>query len=384
MLHKFLVDNRERILAVTRKKTVEISEDRPTSEEAERGLPQFYDQLVYEMKRESQGLPKSSEKSTERKHGAISTAQHGKELSRLGYTVSQVVHGYGVLCQAVTEVAEAMKAPISAGEFSVLNLSLDIAIADAVTGFTNQTGLENVDSAKRMGFLVHELRNALAAALIAHSMVKKGVVGTGGSTNALLERNLNRMRDILDRSFSEVRMANDKAVDHEPVFLIKIVEEVEATANEEARSRGLTIKVEVDHRLQVSGDHNYLISALSNLVQNAIKYSKENGTIWVRSRETEKEIVLEVEDECGGLPKGKAEELFKPFTQKNANRTGLGLGLTISRQAVALNGGTLAVHDMPGKGCLFSIALPKPRAPRPTAEAGRSASRRAHKKGRNS
>src|SRR5579859_3379881 len=208
MLYQFLIDHRGKILRMTRDKVAGISEDKPTSEEAERGLPEFYDHLVYELKREAKGLPKRSE----RRHGQNSTGEHGQELSRLGYTVSQVVHGYGVLCQAVTEVAEAMKAPITAGEFSTLNLCLDMAIADAVTGFAKHAGLESVDSAKRMGFLVHELRNALAAAIVAHSMIQKGLVGTGGSTNALLERNLRRMRDILDRSFSEVRMRNDKAV----------------------------------------------------------------------------------------------------------------------------------------------------------------------------
>jgi signal transduction histidine kinase len=214
-------------------------------------------------------------------------------------------------------------------------------------------------------------------------MVKKGLVGVGGSTNALLERNLNRMRDILDQSFSEVRMHNEKPVDHEPVLLIKIVEEVEATASEQARSRGLTIKVDVSSRLQVDGDYNYLISALSNLVQNAIKYSKPGGTIRVRGSETEKSVVLEVEDQCGGLPEGKAEELFRPFIQKNSDRTGLGLGLSISRQAAALNGGALAVRDLPGKGCVFSISLPK-RALSARRRAQRVLAQAVQKKGRNS
>ena len=361
MLYKFLVDNRDKIIADARRKTAGISEDRPTTEESERGLPRFYDHLLFELKRESEGKPKVSEKSSARKHGADATARHGKELSRLGYTVSQVVHGYGVLCQAITEVADEMKIPITASEFSTLNLTLDVAIADAVTGFSKHENLEGVDANKRQGFLVHELRNALAAAIVAHSMVKKGVVGTGGSTNALLERNLNRMRDILDRSFSEVRMQNEELVDKRATLLIEVVEEVEATASEEARLKGLTLKVDADHQLRrmVNVDRNYLVSALSNLVQNAIKYSREGGTIWVRCRDTDNNFVLEVEDQCGGLPKGKAEELFQPFTQKSSNRTGLGLGLTISRKAVALNGGTLEVRDLPGKGCIFSITLPK-------------------------
>jgi hypothetical protein len=359
MLYKFLVENREKILTLTRKKADDVSEDKPITRESERGLPQFYDHLTLELEREDKGLPKVAEK----KEGPDTTARHGKEMKRLGYTVSQVVQGYGGLCQAITELAATSNVPINANEFKTLNRILDLAVSEAVTEFATRIG--TADCAKKIGFLAHELRNALAAAIVAHSMVKKGIVGTGGSTNTLLERNLNRMRDILDRSFSEVRMQNEKEVEQCPVLLIDIAEGVEATAGEEARSRGLTLNVEVDPQLQVITDSHYLISALSNLVQNAIKYSKQNGTIWVRSRDTDKNVVLEVEDQCGGLPKGKAEELFQPFTQKHSDQTGLGLGLTISRQAVALIGGTLAVRDLPGKGCIFTITLPKQKTPRP-------------------
>jgi hypothetical protein len=355
MLYKFLIANRDKILATIREKTAGASENRPTNAASERGLPQFYDHLTRELKREAHGLRNRSQS----KNGPDSTARHGQELSRLGYTVSQVVQGYGAICQAIVELAQSTRAPITAGEFMTLNLNLDVAIADAVTGFSNHANIEGVDSVKRMGALVHELRNALAAAVIAHEMITKGIVGTRGNTSALLERSLNRMRDILDRSFSEVRMRHEKPADRRPVLLLSIVDEVEATAIEEARSRGLSIKLEVDPHLTVNVDQHYMISALSNLVQNAIKYSKPGGTIRIRSREAENNVALEVEDRCGGLPSGKAEELFQPFIQKHSDRSGLGLGLTISRQAVSLNGGALSVRDLPGKGCIFTITIPR-------------------------
>jgi signal transduction histidine kinase len=135
----------------------------------------------------------------------------------------------------------------------------------------------------------------------------------------------------------------------------------------------MTLDVDVSPAIQVIADSHYLISALSNLVQNALKYSKKGGTIWVRGRQTDKEAILEVEDQCGGLPAGKAEELFRPFTQKSEDRTGLGLGLTISRRAVAINGGTLTVRDLPGKGCVFVMTLPKPPAAPESAPAAKPA-----------
>jgi hypothetical protein len=260
MLYNFLIDNREKIIGLVRNNAAVIEEHCPTSAAAKKGLPLFFDYLTRELEREAKGLRKVSR----RKHGTGTTTRHGKELSRLGFTVAQVVNGYGVLREVITELARARKASISADEFATLNLSLDTAIAEAVTGFTEHEG---VDWAQRMGCLVHELRNALSAAIVAHAMVRRGVVGKGDSTNILLERNLNRMRIILDRSFSDVRLQREKIEEHPPVLLLKIVEAIEATAKDEVRSKGLTFKVDADPRLQVNAEEHYLISALSNLVQ---------------------------------------------------------------------------------------------------------------------
>ena len=72
-----------------------------------------------------------------------------------------------------------------------------------------------------------------------------------------------------------------------------------------------------------------------------------------------------MEDECGGLPPGKAEDLFRPFEQRGADKTGLGLGLSISMKGVRANGGEIRVRNLPGKGCTFTVDLPRaaPQAP---------------------
>jgi signal transduction histidine kinase len=70
-------------------------------------------------------------------------------------------------------------------------------------------------------------------------------------------------------------------------------------------------------------------------------------------------VVIEIEDRCGGLPPGAAENLFAPFVQVSDDRSGLGLGLTIAYQVVDAHGGTLEVRDLPGRGCVFAVALPR-------------------------
>ena len=69
-------------------------------------------------------------------------------------------------------------------------------------------------------------------------------------------------------------------------------------------------------------------------------------------------VAIEIEDQCGGLPPGKVEELFGAFQQRGANRSGLGLGLFISRRGVEASGGVIRVRDVPGSGCVFTIELP--------------------------
>ena len=70
-----------------------------------------------------------------------------------------------------------------------------------------------------------------------------------------------------------------------------------------------------------------------------------------------------IADECGGLPDGNVNALFQPFEQRGADRTGLGLGLTISRWGAEANNGRISARDRPGHGCIFMIDLPRAAIP---------------------
>jgi signal transduction histidine kinase len=111
--------------------------------------------------------------------------------------------------------------------------------------------------------------------------------------------------------------------------------------------------------LIVNVDRQLLHSALSNLIQNAIKYSHKGTKIEIRASVASENILIEVEDECGGLAPNAEIDLFKPFEQQNKNREGLGLGLNIARKSIELHGGTLSLHNLPNKGCVFTVTLPK-------------------------
>jgi signal transduction histidine kinase len=351
VLLEFLSTNRAAIIARTRAKVAARKAPRATEEELKEGIPFFFDQLL-ETLRLSQTSSDASMENT----------RHGRDLLRRGFTVAQVVHDYVDVSRAITELAEETKAPgrLTAGEFHTLNQCLDEAIAQTVTEYTRQREQSIANEGReRLGDLAHELRNALGAALLSFQTLKTGTVGLGGSTSALLGRSLRRLSVLIDSSVAQVRLESGFR-SPERVILREFVEEVEVGASLEASARGLTLDVApVERGVDVEFDPQLLAAAVANLLQNAFKFTRPEGRVSLNTSATKDRVLIEVQDECGGLPAGRADELFRPFEQRNANRTGLGLGLSISRRSVEANGGEIRVRDIPGSGCVFTIDLPR-------------------------
>jgi signal transduction histidine kinase len=109
----------------------------------------------------------------------------------------------------------------------------------------------------------------------------------------------------------------------------------------------------------IDGDRLILSGAVSNLLENAFKFTPKGGAVWLRTRVTTDRVLFDVEDECGGLPLGKLEELFAPFSQRGTDRSGIGLGLCICLKAARANRGEISVCDLPGTGCIFTLELPR-------------------------
>ncbi|OYZ19197.1 MAG: hypothetical protein B7Y39_12400 [Bdellovibrio sp. 28-41-41] len=381
MLHEFLLDNEKEILDMTEKKARDLAGGGPTSDLLKKGLPIFYKQLMTVLRLEQsthpeymidkKGMAQAARDADEpamsiasgRKHEvevATAAGVHGLELLRLGYTLSHVVHAYGAMCQSITELANQKSALITTTEFHDLNQCLDVAMAGAVTEYASQRNTNESDrEVKHLGFLAHELRNALNAVVMAYELVKDGTVAPRGSTGQIVERGLKRLNELIDRSLTEVRLKVDSNIIAESSNLLQVVDQILFTAKIEARSRHQTLDVRISPTLKFEADQQLFHSALSNLIQNALKYTRDGGRIQVRGSYVGENIVVEVEDECGGLAPNAETELFKPFEQQNENREGLGLGLTIARRAMILNRGAINVQNLPGKGCIFRITLPQ-------------------------
>jgi signal transduction histidine kinase len=95
-----------------------------------------------------------------------------------------------------------------------------------------------------------------------------------------------------------------------------------------------------------------------NLLSNAFKFTRAGGHVVLRAHDADGSVLIEVVDECGGIPDSTADR-FRPFGERRgSDRTGLGLGLSIARKAVDRHGGQIEVRNLPGKGCVFVIQIP--------------------------
>jgi hypothetical protein len=154
MLAEFITFNRDALLTSTCARAQARLQPRITGEDLRNGVPVFLAQLSETLRRESSETPVSETAI------ADSATRHGADLLALGFTVSDVVHVYRDICQAVTELAVAQDAPITVDEFRILNRSLDTAIAEAVTEHARRTAQRtSADNTERLGQLSHELRN---------------------------------------------------------------------------------------------------------------------------------------------------------------------------------------------------------------------------------
>lgn len=353
MLYEFVETYRDAIIAKTRTKVSNRPWPPASTSELENGLPMFLSQLAETLRWEDTDTPFAPHAIGD------SATRHGRDLLSLGFTVSQVVHDYGDICQAITELAVEQNAPITTEEFHVLNRCLDTAIADAVTEHARITAeSRSADELERMGQVMHEIRNTLNTALLAFEVVKRGTVGVNGNTGAVLGRSLIALRDLVDSTLSDIRTA---ASHHRPeiVAVSLLLNDIAAAAHLQAEYSGLQFSVEpIDPGLAVNVDQQLLASAVTNLLSNAFKYTPRGGRVIMRARAHGTSVAIEVEDSCGGIPEG-AGDLFRPFAERRAqNRTGLGLGLSIARRAVRAQGGDIEVRNTPGKGCTFVIEVP--------------------------
>jgi signal transduction histidine kinase len=319
-------------------------------------IPAFVDELIRALHPGAMPLPPMT----------ANAEEHGEQRFGLGFDVAEVVREYGMLHECILQLAGEAELAISPREHEIVVKWLNVGIADAVGEYVKQRDLElQRQSSEHLGFIAHELRNPLSTTKLAFQRLRRTELPESRTVD-MVERGLKRLGDMIDGALNHASLRLGVMPRLTPVALRAFLHELEADASIEAHNRGIQIVVLAPEDLVTEADPRLLRSAISNLLHNALKFSNEGTKVVMSAARTDGRLTIEVTDGCGGLPPGKAEELFNPLVQRGENRTGFGLGLGIALQAAEAHNGTIRVRDLPARGCAFTLDLPivepKPRS----------------------
>lgn len=318
-------------------------------------MPLFIDELIAALYPEALPLPPAGENAVE----------HGAQRLNLGFNVAEVVREYGALHRCIIEIADEAKLTITSHEQTVLAKCLNAGIANAVSQYVSERDAElHRQMSEHLGFIAHEVRNPLSSARMAFGLLQRRELASGGRVVDLLAKTLRRTSEVVDNTLQHASLSLGVTPRAERLLLTPLLEDIVFDCMAEAQVKGIDVVVTAPADLAVQADARLLNSAIANLLRNGLKFSHPSTIINVRARRREgaDRIEIEIEDACGGLPEGRAEDLFKPLVQRGTEQSGFGLGLAIAQQAAVAHGGSLAVRDLPGHGCIFTLDLPAPPA----------------------
>jgi len=217
MLHEFLTSNRQVLISRCREKVAKRFEPTETPATVDHGVPLFLQQLVETLRDEqyTDARTVDSEPAPAPTEIGRAAALHGAELLRQGFSVDQVVHDYGDVCQSVTALAVEQDVSISTDEFRTLNRCLDNAIADAVAAFgsARQTSIDRQAETlhQRLVIFAAEHRRLIDIAIQSLTAIKTGNIGITGATGTLLAHALDELSSLTDRTLPEIRLASPTA-----------------------------------------------------------------------------------------------------------------------------------------------------------------------------
>ena len=263
--------------------------------------------------------------------------------------------------------------------FGVIILSISAA---SVVGGILATALVR-RSARRAGeqsdfvsSVSHELKTPLTSIRMYAETLQEGRLTDEAERQECLQHIIHeseRLTALIERLLDVRRMAESADVFvREPVHVPELVDAAVRSQVPQLKERGVALRVELEDDLPpLDGDREALVTALANLVQNAVRYGGEKGIVRVRARRDGRTLLIAVEDEGPGIPRRAMRRIFERFyrVDRDKGRTpapgGVGLGLAIVKQIAEGHGGEVDVKSEEGKGSVFTMRLPLSRGKEP-------------------
>jgi hypothetical protein len=273
-------------------------------------------------------------------------ARIGKDLLAQGVEIHEVVHHYGDVCQAITDLAIEMGVQADIDEYRTLNRCLDNAIAHAVKEFSYHHDVATAQqstmrsNAQTSAFL-QELRKLLGTASLAYSASRTGGLPMHGATGTILERTLQQIGRLID-SFAE-DLQGAPAPDVLDVYSVApLIEDVFATAAPAVQGQACRLTVPpVDPALGLRGNRDLLFAALVNLLQHAFCVGAPRSEVTLAAYASGERIRIDII--VAASPRGAACN---------------DMGLALARRFIAANNGVFTIRTVDGTD-MYAVSLPR-------------------------
>lgn len=247
-----------------------------------------------------------------------------------------------------------------------LRSSGSAAIAGAVGVFFDISRLERLEIVRQefLANVSHELRTPLTSILASAETLESSINGNFESDKrflSIIHKNAARMQRLIN-DLLELSAIENVRVDVEPVKLFPLAEDVVNSLSVAAAERKVTLQNLVAKDVEVFADPHRLVQMITNLVDNAIKFNREGGTVTIDHKRDDVDIIR-VADTGEGIPAQHLDRLFERFYRvdraRSRNLGGTGLGLAIVKHLTRAHGGDVSVTSRLGEGCEFTIRLPR-------------------------
>jgi len=180
----------------------------------------------------------------------------------------------------------------------------------------------------------------------------------------IIQKNANTMENLTNDLLILADLENGSSNVRKPeeLTIASLIEEAVSSVESQAKRKQIEINVDCPEDLKARLYGSFIIQALINLIDNAIKYSKEKSEIWVKAYDKNEELLLEVHDKGIGIPREHQERIFERFYRVDRSRSkeagGTGLGLSIVRHIALLHKGKAEMESRAGEGSVFRIRIP--------------------------
>ena len=368
MLADFIRANRDSLVALCAERAERRSAGMNSAAAREFGTAQFLEPLILALATSGSVAARARHEDAAEKYEELAAvdaiaARHGMEMLADGVPVDWVIHEYGDLCQAITQLAQRRKARIPTREFEALNWCLDNAIASAVSEYAHQRELlavrENSEAMHEcLGRLADELRVPLSSALRAAAALRAG----GGATDPslALERNLDALREVIDRSLAQIRLESGMTSCPESIAMADLIRDLGAWALIETVTRGCRLEISpVSEQLAVYADRSLLLGALKQLLGVAFKAARKDTAIAVRVLASDSRVFVEIEDQGASAGDETADRRERFEELRAASRGETDPQRALAKHRLEQTGGRLRVRDLAGGGRRSSVDLPR-------------------------